>query len=113
MAFESELEVAVKLVTTLRDPILRLRNVDRGLAEYLRRASHNLAVALNEARWHDGQEQVALLRQACENLSEVYSALQLAETWGYLDGSTLHSARALLDLEQDLLSGPRDRKLAG
>ncbi len=113
MPLESELEVAVKLVAALRGPIDTLRGIDKGLADYLRRSAHHLAVAINEARWHDGEAHTLLLRQASDNISEVYAALQLAEQWGHLDRSSLTAPRALLDLEQDLLAGPGERKLAG
>jgi len=113
MTLDEELEVAVRLVAMLRDPLRELWGRDRGLADYLRRASCNLAVAISEARWHEGAERLKLVKQAAENASEVFSALQLAESWGHLRGPVLLDARRLLDQELNLLSGTPATKLAG
>jgi hypothetical protein len=104
MMLERELEVAVELVARLKDPIARLADVDRGLAEFMRRASCRLAVAINEARWHEGEVRAELVRKAMENVSEVYSALQLAEAWNRLDAVSIAAARVLLDREMEMLS---------
>src|SRR5690349_12010205 len=115
MTMQRELEVAVELVTVLKGPIARLAGEDRGLAEYLRRASCRLAVAVNEARFHEGDVRDELVRRALEHVSEIYSALQLAEGWGRLERAQLLTARLLLDRELHLLSGapPHAERLAG
>jgi len=117
MMMERELEVAVELVQRLKAPIAQLAAADRGLADYMRRASCRLAVAINEARWHEGLQRQERVRDALENVSEVYSALSLAEAWGHLDGGAIAGARVLLDRELELLSESQGhggrRRLAG
>jgi len=110
--FRREVEIAVELVGRLRDPIDRLRALDEGLAEYLRRASCKLAVTLDEVRWHDEREQRLLVGRALENVSELYAGLQLAESWGHLDSQTVTAARLLLDVEMQLLQRGTGRALA-
>jgi hypothetical protein len=113
MMMQHELEVAVELVAALKAPIERLAGNDRNLAEYMRRASCRLAVAVNEARWHEGELRAEMVRRALDNVSEVYSALQLAESWGHLQRDELAPVRALLDRELRMLSElPRLERLA-
>src|SRR5437764_12559575 len=97
--FRRETEIAVELVGRLRGPIERLWGIDRGLAEFLRRASAKLAVTVDELRWHDEREQAALVARAQEYVSELYAGLQLADSWGHLDADTVSAARLLLDAE--------------
>ena len=61
-----ELEVAVELVGVLKGPVARLSDVDRGLAEYLRRAGCRLAVEVNEARGHEGADREDHVLRALE-----------------------------------------------
>jgi hypothetical protein len=103
---ERELEIAIKLVGALREPIARLHEADAGLADYLRRASHQLAVSLNEARWHEGQVAAWLLHVADESLSDIYAAVELAQARGHLDRAAFDGARKLIDMEHDLLRMP-------
>jgi hypothetical protein len=101
--FRREVEIAVELVGKLRDPIDRLRLLDKGLAEFLRRASCKLAVTVDELRWHDEREQAELVTRAQEYVSELYAGLQLAESWGHIDAPTVAQTRLLLDAEMQLL----------
>lgn len=93
----------MELVGRLRDPIDRLRLLDKGLAEFLRRASCKLAVTVDELRWHDEREQTELVARAQEYVSELYAGLQLAESWGHIDSQTVAQSRLLLDAEMQLL----------
>jgi hypothetical protein len=111
--FRREIEIAVELLGRLRHPLTQLRVHDPGLAEFIRRATCNLAVALEDARWLDGLEQRSRVKKAIENVSEVYAGLQLAESWGHIDYETARSARLLLDAEAQLLERDTARRIAG
>ncbi len=102
MGFDA-LEIAIKLATSLRTPVERLRLRDKELADQLRRAVNDLALALGEAARREGRDRIQFFRVAGGSASEVRAAMDLAEAWGSIDAADLEAARLLLDRELAIL----------
>jgi four helix bundle protein len=102
MGFDA-MDIAIKLARSLRDPVQRLRIHDKELADQLKRAVNDLALAVGEAARREGRDRVQFFRTAAGSGSEVRAAMDLAEAWGVLDASSLAEARELLDRELAIL----------
>ncbi len=96
MAFEV-LEVAIELVATLREPMTRLAQHDRDLAQQARRAANGIPLQISEGRRRTGKDRLHLWRIAAGSADELATALRVAEAWGYLAATTLDRPRSLLD----------------
>ena len=96
MAFEV-LEVAIELVATLREPMTRLAQHDRDLAQQARRAANGIPLQISEGRRRAGKDRLHLWRIAAGSADELATALRVAEAWGYLAATTLDRPRSLLD----------------
>jgi four helix bundle protein len=102
MGFDA-MDIAIKLVRSLRVPVERLRLHDKELADQLKRAVNDLTLALGEAARREGRDRVQFFRTAAGSGSEARAAMDLADAWGYLDASSLTEAREPLDRELAIL----------
>ena len=96
MAFDA-LDIAVALAAALREPLARLRQHDKDLADQARRAANGVALQIAEGRKRQGRDRLHLWRIAAGSAEELGTALRLAVAWGYLDPESLRVPRELLD----------------
>jgi four helix bundle protein len=102
MAFDA-FTVAIEMVTSLRDPLERIRRHDRDLADQIRRAASSVALNVSEGARRDGRDRAHLYRVAAGSAAEVRAALDVAAAWAYVDSAALARARDLLDRELAIL----------
>jgi four helix bundle protein len=96
MAFDA-LETTIQLATALRQPLARLRQQDRDLAQHARQACNSIGLNLDEARGRAGGDRTQQFRIALGSAHEVRTALRLAVAWGYLGPADVSAPLALLD----------------
>ena len=96
MAFDA-LDVAIQLATALREPLGKVQQHDRDLAEQARRAASSVALNLGEGQRRGGRDRVQHFRIAAGSAAEVQTALRLAVAWGHVDPAGLTAALGLLD----------------
>ena len=97
------LDVGLEVVSSLRDVVARLKDVDRDLASQLRRAASSVALNVSEGSRRVGRDRKHLFRIAAGSADEARSALRLAEAWGHLDAASVQRPLELLDRELAML----------
>ena len=92
-------EVSLELMGAVRPAIEAVAKRDRNLADQMRRAASSVPLNIAEGRRRTGRDRQHSYRIAAGSADELRSALQVAERWGYVDGSSLDASFALLDRE--------------
>jgi len=97
------LEVALELVSALREPIAKLRQFDKDLADEVRRAAKSVALNVAEGGRRVGRDRPHAYSIAAGSADEVRTALRIALAFGYLDKADLAQPLALVDRELAML----------
>jgi len=93
--------VSLDLVRSLRPLVDRLASRDRNLADQLRRAATSVVLNVGEGRLRRAGDQRRSFEIAAGSASEVRSALDVAEAWGW--AGDLADARALVERVNSML----------
>jgi len=96
MSFQA-LDVALELVSSLRQPVGVLATRDPSLADQVRRAASSVALNLGEGRRRVGRDRVQHFRIAAGSAEEARTALRVALAWGHLGSAQVGDALALCD----------------
>ena len=91
------LDVAIELVSTIRQPAEALRRRDPGLYRQLREAASSTALNIGESRGRSGRDRLHHFRIAAGSAEEVRTALRLALAWGDLREEAILPALELVD----------------
>src|SRR5438105_2217440 len=102
MGFDA-MDIALEVARALRGPVDRLKMHDRALADQLKRAVNDMALAVGEGARREGRDRVQFFRAAAGSGNEARAALGLAEAWGILDADSVDQAKNLLDRELAIL----------
>jgi len=102
MGFEAQ-ELAVRIATALRAPVERIKMHDRDLADQLRRAVNDMALALAEGARREGRDRMQFFRVASGSANEAKTVLELAQAWGIIENAAIYQGRELLDRELAIL----------
>ena len=97
------LAVSIEVIKSLRKPVAQLARKDTDLADQVRRAASSAALNVAEGSKRSGRDQSYHYRIAAGSCAEVRAALEVANGWGYLDGTDLQAVEALLDRQAALL----------
>ena len=97
------LEMAIQIAKALRVPVERIRLHDRDLADQLKRAVNDLALAMSEGSRREGRDRMQFFRAASGSASEARTAVELALAWGIVDAGLVEEGLALLDRELAML----------
>jgi len=102
-------EVALQLVRELRPIVPTIQKHDRELADQLSRAASSVMLNLGEGRRRRGGDQRRFFDYAHGSASEVRTALDVADAWGWPidDGAARITLDRLLGLLWGLTHGPR------
>ena len=102
MAFATY-EVAIELVTALRELVPIIERHDRALADQLRRAASSVVLNVAEGQRSAKGNQPRHFALAHGSANEVKAALELAQAWGWIGDA--REPRAILDRLLSLLWG--------
>ncbi len=91
------LEIALRMVASLRSPLRELQRNDPDLHRQVRRAAASVTLNLAEGRRRSGGDRVHLWRVAAGSADEVHSALRTAVALGDLREEELAECFELLD----------------
>ncbi len=91
------LEVSLKAVRSLREPLRTIRVKDPRLADQLRRAASSVALNLSEGRRRIGKDRRYHWSVAAGSAEEAHTCLRVAEAWGDVKQSEIKEALGLLD----------------
>ncbi len=91
------LEIALSMIGSLRDPLVKIARHDRDLEKQLRKAAASVALNLGEGRRRSGKDRTHLWRVAGGSADETRIALLVAEAWAYVDHDDIAEALDLLD----------------
>ncbi len=91
------LEVSLKAVRSLREPVRTIRTRDPKLADQLRRAASSIALNLSEGRRRMGKDRRYHWSVAAGSAEEAHTCLRVAEAWGDVKRSEIKEALQLLD----------------
>ena len=98
-------EVSLEMIAAVGPVISAVANRDRALADQMRRAASSVPLNVAEGSRRAGRDRKHCYRIAAGSAHELRTAIRVAQTWGYLDGSSVQSVDALLDRELALLWG--------
>ena len=101
LAYELALEIARRLAAVL--PHLKANDPD--LADQAYRACKSIGLAVAEGGRRGGKDRSYHFRIAAGSAQELLMALELAATFGHLDGGTVEPLRKVIDRELGLLWG--------
>jgi len=96
MSFHA-LDVALELVSSLRQPVGALATRDPSLADQLRRAATSVPLNVGEGRRRVGRDRLHHWRIAAGSAEEVRTALRVALAWGHVDPAEVEPALDLCD----------------
>jgi len=96
MAFEA-FDVSLELVRSLREVVRRIAQVDRALADQIRRAAASVPLNLGEGSRRSGRDRRHHWRVAAGSADEVRAALRVAEAWGYVEPALVAEPLNLCD----------------
>ena len=88
-------EVATELVRELRPLVPTIKKFDRSLADQITRAGTSVMLNLGEGRRRRGGDQRRFFDFAHGSASEILTALDTADAWGWIVDA--RKARAVLD----------------
>ena len=91
------LDLAVKAIEVLRNPVAKIRRHDRDLGEQLRRALSSVALNLAEGSGNYDGNKLTRYSTAQGSNYEARNALRVAIAWGYVSTEELADGEALLD----------------
>ncbi len=91
------LEIALRMVASLREPLRELQRKDPDLHRQVRRAAASVTLNLAEGRRRTGGDRAHLWRVAAGSADEVHSALRTAVALGDLREADLAECFELLD----------------
>ena len=91
------LEVSLKAIRSLRQPLRTIRARDPKLAEQLRQAASSVALNLSEGRRRLGKDRRYHWSVASGSAEEAHTCPRLAEAWGNVTESEIKEALQLLD----------------
>ena len=77
-------EIALAMVAELGPVVKRLAQMDRGLADQVRRAASSVPLNLAEGARRTGRDRLHCYRIAAGSAAEVRAALRVAQAWGEL-----------------------------
>ena len=77
-------ELALSLIRSLRAPLARIEQRDKGLAKQLREAAASVALNLAEGRRRAGKDRLHHFRIAAGSAEESRASLRVADAWGYV-----------------------------
>lgn len=83
------LEVALELISNLREPLRRIRERSPSLADQIDAASESAALNLGEGRRRAGRDRAHLFRIAAGSADEVMTGLRIALARGQLEPEQL------------------------
>jgi four helix bundle protein len=90
-------DVAVQMNAAVARVYAKVRVVDAGLADQLKRAAQSVPLNIDEGSRRAGRDRLHLWRIAAGSAAEVRSALEVAAAWGYIDGDAAKAVDALAD----------------
>lgn len=96
MAFQVA-ELSFELIEELRPLVLRIRAVDRALADQLMRAASSVALNIAEGHSSDAGNRRARYFTAAGSADESRAALRVAMGWRHIQVSDAERANVLLD----------------
>ena len=96
MRFQA-VELSLKVIRALREPVRVLRTTDPKLADQIKRAASSVSLNLSEGRRRTGKDRVHHWRIAAGSADETLTALRVAREWGDLRESHVAEALELLD----------------
>ena len=96
MRFQA-VELSLKVIRALREPVRILRQVDPKLADQIKRAASSVSLNLSEGRRRTGKDRLHHWRIAAGSANETLTALRVAEEWGDLKATSVAEALKLLD----------------
>ena len=96
MALEA-LDLSLRVVRSLRQPLARIRSRDRKLHDQIRDAASSSPLNLAEGCRRVGKDRTHLWRIAAGSADEVRTALRVAQAWDYLERRELEQSFELLD----------------
>ena len=97
------LEVALEIVSALREVIAKLRQLDKDLADEVRRAAKSVALNVAEGSRRVGRDRPHSYSIAAGSADEVRTALRVAKAFGYLDDAEIARPLELIDRELAML----------
>lgn len=99
------IEVSLELIGALREPVCKLKTIDKNLADQIVRAASSVPANLAEGRKREGKDRLHFFRTANGSAGEIQLHRRTAEAWGHLDAKTLGDAYGKLDHLLALLWG--------
>ena len=96
-------EVAVELVSALREPVAAIAVRDADLARQLRRAASSVPLNIGEGNQRRGGDRLHHFRIAAGSAAETTAALRVARAWRYAEPDALEPAFALCDRVRAML----------
>ncbi len=96
MKFEA-LEVGYELITSLRDPVRKIRACDRKLCQQIRTAADSVTLNISEANRRTGRDRLHLFRIAAGSAAEVRAGLRNALSWGDISAEQTKLPLELID----------------
>ena len=96
MTFEA-LEISLRLIRSLRRPLVLIRKHDPKEHDDIRRAAGSVAHNLSEGRRRRGKDRIHHWRIAAGSAEEVGTGLRVAESWGFLTPEDIEESMSLVD----------------
>ena len=90
-------DVSLKLATSLRTPLVRIRLSDASLATQLSRAAASVPLNLSEGNRRRGKDRLHLFRVAAGSAAEVKACLNVAMAFDYASECAGSEAHELAD----------------
>ena len=97
------LELALGIITILRELLPAIQRRDPKLATHIRDAGSSVALNLGEGNRRSGRDGTHLWRVASGSAEEVRCALRVAVAWGHVDARAVAEALDRIDHLQAML----------
>jgi four helix bundle protein len=96
MTFQA-FEVALEIVRSLEEPLVKLGRCDPDLARQLRRSAASVPLNVSEGNRRNGKDRLHLFRVAAGSADEVVASLRVAEAFGYVQAAGTARSLELCD----------------
>jgi len=90
-------EVALEIVRSLEEPLVKLGRCDPDLARQLRRSAASVPLNVSEGSRRNGKDRLHLFRIAAGSADEVVASLRVAEAFGYVQAAGTARSLELCD----------------
>src|SRR5262245_59735838 len=97
------LEVALQIVGSLRELVIRIRKHEPSLAQQLVRSASSIYANLAEGNGRQGKDRIHFFRIAAGSAEETRVHLRVAVAWRWLEAAEIAPALELIDRELAML----------